>query len=349
MSCDIIIPVYNQLGYTKGCIESIQKHTDYKHRIIVIDDSSGEEAAVYLDRLSSINEIILLRNQSNLGWVKSVNKGIAYSKAEYACVMNNDTLVYPGWLSEMVNIAEKENEIGIVNPIWELPKNYCAAKGDYFKNVIRKQQGKFMETDWARGFCFLVKRKVLEKIGGLDEIFSPGYYDDWDFSLRAVNAGFTVVRAQGAFVWHYRNITYEQKFGRKGMDAEFNAKKQIFLSRWGKFKKALLVVDGSLKDKENNIKKACLYLLRQQARLVVFKGGNKFSVNHTNCFVKETSDYFLKAAVLLHLLRNSLRSANRRYDYVICSEHIKNFLDKFKFISGKFVLKRIAELPSRGG
>jgi len=345
MSCDIIIPVYNQLDYTRACIESIREHTGYEHRIIVVDDASGQETSDYLEGLSSSNKIVLLHNASNLGWVKSVNKGIAYSKADYVCVMNNDTLVYPDWLSEMVNVAEKNNQIGIVNPVWELPKNFRGRKEDYFKNVIRRQQGKFIETDWGRGFCFLIKRKVLEKIGGLDEGFSRGYYDDWDFSLRAIQAGFTIVRAQGAFVWHYKNITYEQVFGKIGMNAEFNHKKQIFLSRWGKFKKVLLVIDASIKDRMGDLEKSALYLLRQQVRLVVLKGNSNFFVNHTNCLIKQTPDYFLKTAVLAHLMRNSLNSINKRYDYIICSEDMKFFLNKFKFITGKFALKKIANLP----
>jgi glycosyltransferase involved in cell wall biosynthesis len=345
MNCDIIIPVYNQSKYTKACLDSIKEHTDCQHRIIVIDDASDQETAEYLDKLSSVNEIILLRNGENQGWVKSVNKGVGFSKAEYVCVMNNDILVYPSWLSEMIGVAQKNSQIGLVNPLWELPKNFHGSRDVYFQNVIRKKQGEFIETDWARGYCFLIKRAVLDKIDGLDERYSPGYFDDWDFSLRAIQAGFIVVRAQGAFVWHYRNITYARILGKKGIDAELKRKKAIFDSRWGKFKKVLFVLDASIEDKISNVEKAALYLLRQQASLVVLKGKNNFFMNHTNCLVGETADYLLKPLVFLHLLRNTCRDLSKRYDYIVCSEDIKFFLNKFRFITGKFILKKMADLP----
>jgi GT2 family glycosyltransferase len=248
MSCDIIIPVYNQLNYTKACLDSIKEHTDCQHRIIVVDDASDQDTAGYLDRLSSSGEIVLLRNENNLGWLKSVNKGIEYSKAEYVCVMNNDTLVYPGWLSEMVKIAEKNAQIGIVNPLWELPKTFFGTRNAYFRAIVSKQKSKFVETDWARGFCFLTKRAVIEKIGGLNEVFSPRYFEDWDYSIRAINAGFICVRALGAFVWHHKNITYENVFGKSGMNKEFEEKRKIFCARWGEPLRILLISDSSLEN-----------------------------------------------------------------------------------------------------
>ncbi len=206
MNCDIVIPVYNQLDYTRACLESIKNNTEYSHRIIVIDDASSQETKAYLEILEKKKDIVLCRNENNLGWLDAVNKGITSALAEYVCVMNNDTIVYPGWLEEMVSVAQKNPQFGLVNPEWQIPKKFKGGREKYYYEVIKKQSGKFIETDWVRGFCSLIKRAVIEKIGGLDKVFAPGYYDDWDYSLRAIREGFLAVKAQGAFVWHYKNI-----------------------------------------------------------------------------------------------------------------------------------------------
>ena len=116
MTCDIVIPVYNQLGYTQACLASIKKHTRYPHQIIIVDDASNRETQEYLDDLDKKQEIIVIRNETNLGWLKSANRGLSQAKAEYICLMNNDTVVTEGWLEEMIDIAEKEKDIGLVNP-----------------------------------------------------------------------------------------------------------------------------------------------------------------------------------------------------------------------------------------
>jgi GT2 family glycosyltransferase len=344
MSCDLIIAVHNQLEFTRGCIESIKANTRIDHRVIVVDDASDRDTSVYLEGLSGSKEILLLRNQTNLGWVKSINRGLESSNAQYACVMNNDVLVYPGWLEEMVAIAEKEKFIGIVNPLWELPKHFRGTREDYFKTAVLNQKGRFIETDWARGFCFLVKRPVLDKVAGFDEDYSPGYYDDWDYSLRAMKQGFIVVRALGAFVWHFKNVTYEQVLGKAGINHELNKKKEVFLSHWGKFDKVLLVLDSSVKDRIGGLAGKILGLLRRQARVVVIKGKIIFPLEHTNCFVREVPGFSLKLAVLIHLFRNSLGSKGKRYDYVVCPENVERFLTKFRLIREKFILKKIPDL-----
>lgn len=347
-SVDVVLLVYDQIEYTKTCIESIIKNTDYPYRLVIIDNGSlSPQTKQYLQdiKVDFKNRIVLLRNEINQGFVKAVNQGLDFSRQEeFSCIISNDTLVYPGWLSEMVAVAEKDSSIGLVNPLWELPKRFRVTKEDYFNRVVFHQKGQYIETDWARGFCFLLKRQVVEKIGGLDEAFAPAYYDDWDFSLRAIQAGFIIVRALGAFVWHFRNITYEQILGKKGLNEQLEQKKIIFESRWGRFKKVLLVIDKSLKNRTKDLQNAAIYLLRQQTRIVVLIGNTNFSVRHTNCFLKVIPDWFLKISVLFYLLRNSLGSANKRYDYVICSEQIKSFLDKFGFVRERFILKKIADL-----
>src|SRR3989338_1707235 len=108
MMCDIVIPVWNQPTFTKECIESIVKNTDVDYRLIIIDNASGEETKSYLESLKEQRglKLLLIRNENNLGFLKAANQGMRLSDAQYICLINNDTLVTDGWLSEMIEVAQ---------------------------------------------------------------------------------------------------------------------------------------------------------------------------------------------------------------------------------------------------
>src|SRR3990167_2237474 len=117
--CDIISPIWNQLERTQRCIESLIRHTDYPYRLILVDNASDEPTRRYLESLKHDPrvDVLLIRNEENLGNIKAANQGIRASDATYICILDNDTIVTKGWLSEMIAVSRKESNIGIVNPI----------------------------------------------------------------------------------------------------------------------------------------------------------------------------------------------------------------------------------------
>jgi ADP-heptose:LPS heptosyltransferase/GT2 family glycosyltransferase len=347
LSCDIIIPVYNQLDYTKQCLDSIIANTAYPHRIIVVDDASGQETKSYLKGLASQGQIVLLENPSNMGWVASVNNGIKSSTAAFVCVMNNDVEVYPGWLFEMINAAQASEKIGIVNPVWEIPKRFSGTKGDFYKRIVSKNCGDYSETDWARGFCFLIKRQVIDAIGGLDELFSPGYYDDWDFSLRAVKAGFIIVRAKGAFVWHYKNISYKKKLGERNFNRILEEKEKLFRSRWGNPNRILALFDVTDDYAKKAFRELLLNLLRNQDRLSIISVRQRLELNHTNYRSRSCSRLLLFSFVLTDILNNLRLGKAKRYNYIIASANIARFLKGLGFVTGNYALFTFEEALAR--
>ncbi|MBI4430834.1 MAG: glycosyltransferase family 2 protein [Candidatus Omnitrophica bacterium] len=214
--CDIVSPIWNQFERTKRCVESLIRHTDYPFRLILVDNASDEPARSYLESLASdprIN-VKLIRNEENLGNIKAANQGIYVSDAEYVCILDNDTIVTEGWLSEMIAIAEVEPNIGIVNPIsnsngWPPPKG-CPID-EYAKTLRKDWGGCYSEMATAVGFCFLISRKLIDTIGVWDEIFGMGYYEDRDYSRRAVQAGFKIAFAKGAYVYHEEHSSFRKR------------------------------------------------------------------------------------------------------------------------------------------
>ncbi|MCM8761338.1 MAG: glycosyltransferase family 2 protein, partial [Candidatus Omnitrophica bacterium] len=244
MKCDIIIPVWNNLSFTKDCVESIRNNTKTGYRLIIIDNASTDDTRKYLEGLKTAGEIplLLVRNSENLGFIKAVNHGMALSDAPFVCLLNNDTIVTEGWLEEMISIAERSDDIGIVNPssnnLGQRP-----APGEPLERYaerLKPLRGKYIELGSAIGFCMLLKRDLISKIGFFDEIYGMGNFEDTDFSRRAVKEGYRCVRACGAYVYHRENASFRRL---KTFDEDFRRNKEIYEFRWGKPRRIAYVLD----------------------------------------------------------------------------------------------------------
>jgi O-antigen biosynthesis protein len=285
--CDIIIPVWNEREFIEKCVESIKKNTVLSYRIIIVDNASDTETSCYLEGLSKKNEgpLILIRNEENAGFPRAVNQGIAVSSAPYICVLNSDIEVYEGWLEEMIKIAESDPLTGMVNPSSNnLGQSY----------PLPGLSGEWIEMSACIGFCMLIKKEVIAKIGILDEIYSPGNFEDTDFSRRAVNAGYKCVMAKGAYVYHAQNTGFKK---RKDWDEKFKRNRDIFNKKWGKIERAAYIITiagenkyGLIKEKVNNLLRAGHFVhiifkhdvacsgIRGHASLKIFRKKNNLNI-----------------------------------------------------------------------
>ncbi|MBP7055786.1 MAG: glycosyltransferase family 2 protein [Candidatus Omnitrophica bacterium] len=219
MKCDIIIPVWNQLEATRECVESIVKNTTIPYRLILVDNASDKNTAAYLDgiKASGVAPAVIISNNENLGFVKAVNQGLRLSDAPYVCVMNNDTIPAKGWLENMIDFMERHPDVGLANPQCDghgdLPIEEHAANLSLLKDA-------YMEMNQCFGYCMLIRREVLEKIGYLDEAFGMGNYDDTDYSMRAGKAGYRCVNVHSAYVYHKKHVSFNAAGNREALVSE---------------------------------------------------------------------------------------------------------------------------------
>ncbi|OGW75381.1 MAG: hypothetical protein A2Z72_02930 [Omnitrophica bacterium RBG_13_46_9] len=240
--CDIIIPVWNQLENTSDCINSLKENTGFPFRLIIVDNASDEDTKRYLESLRvKFPDIILVRNDVNEGFVKAINRGIARSDADYLCILNNDTVVTRGWLSEIVRVAEADPEIGIVNPSSNnLGQRPAPAESIYeFSEKLKMYKGKYIDLGAALGFCMFIKRTVVNRIGIFDEVFGMGNFEDTDFSMRAKREGFKIVRAMASYVYHKESASFKIL---KSYKKCFEDNRKIFEERWGRQKRHLFIL-----------------------------------------------------------------------------------------------------------
>jgi len=247
MICDIAIPVWNKKELTEKCVNSIFLNTEFPYRIVLIDNGSTEPTKSYLKSISAEypDKIKLIANKENLGNTTAGVQGMKYSDAEYVCILDNDTFVCKGWLSEMIKVAELSDTIGIVNPncnSFGLHKTEGQSLEDFSKELLSKNAGKYVEIGAAVGFCYLVKRKVINEIGCWDERFSPGYFEDTEYAMRAKKYGYKSVIASGAYIYHDEHSSFKSREKKKYFEKLFNESREKFYELYGKPERILYVI-----------------------------------------------------------------------------------------------------------
>lgn len=205
MKYSIIIPTYNKLEETlKPCLESLIKYTDLSDtEIIVVANGCIDGTVEYIHKQGVAKSFVFTEP---LGYTKAINKGLKVATGEYIILLNNDVVFLDApknlWIDLLEEPFKKDTSIGITGPMKELSES-----------AGRK---------FLLFFCVMIKREVIDKLGPLDEIFSPGYGEDTDYCLKAEDIGYKIVqvptegdnyyadkRKTGDFpIYHAGNVTF---------------------------------------------------------------------------------------------------------------------------------------------
>lgn len=347
MKCDIIIPIWNQLEHTKNCIDKVINNTRYSYRLILVDNGSDSQTRNYLIKLKNDKslDVVIIRNENNLGFVRGVNQGLAVSDAPYVCILNNDTIPTMGWLERLVEFAESHNEIGIVNPLCSAP---AGADLDKYAESIAGNKNAYMEMNQCFLFCALIKREVIEKIGYLDEAFGMGCYDDTDYSMRAGIAGYRCASVHSSCVHHLDGTSFKALGTRKILEKKGA---EVYFKKWPRHLRIGVAcsIDSGVNDNGvENLLSGILFLARQWCwiNLWIFGkvGENKERVKkaveklkmppHQNIKFNYMPGNFSGISILLKLLERSFGTKRRKkYDIVMVdNEKTASFLKTFSFI-----------------
>ena len=215
---DIIIPVYNAFADVVRCLDSVLRLTPVHVRIVLIDDASTDpRIAPYLMQVQSQHSerVLYLQNESNLGFVQTVNRGMALSQNDVV-LLNSDAEVTPDWLDRLVACAEADPSTATVTPfsnnaeICAYPvfcRNTQVADLDLTalcQTMAQAHDGSYPEIPTAVGFCMFIRRKALDAVGLFDaERFGRGYGEENEFCCRASVAGFKHWLCTDALVVHH--------------------------------------------------------------------------------------------------------------------------------------------------
>ncbi|HLP40941.1 MAG TPA: glycosyltransferase, partial [Fibrobacteria bacterium] len=214
----IVILGFNQVEYTRKCIESIRAHTRQEYELILVDNGSKDGTEAFF---RSIPEAKVIRNEENLGVSRGWNQGMRRAEGDYILIFNNDTIVGPGWLEHMVRLCESDPGIGMVGPrsnyiagpqvVKDVPYKTEAGIQDFIRDWQMEHDLSASEFDWIKGFCLLIPRGVFAKVGYFDERFGKGNFEDDDYCLRVRLHGFRTMIAHDAFIHHYGSVSFNQE------------------------------------------------------------------------------------------------------------------------------------------
>lgn len=226
---DIVVPVFNALSDVKLCLESIKNRQDgYKVRVFVVNDGSDAETTNWLRAYCDNELFLLIEHPHNLGYTRAVNSGLRATTAPYAITLNSDTIVTTGWLKGLLRCINTSAEIGIAGPLsnaasWQNVPQLFDADGTFAINVLdpgetpdsmaaivaQASRRTYPRVPFVNGFCFMIKRAVLNAVGFMDdENFPVGYGEENDFCIRAADAGFALAIADDTYVFHAKSKSF---------------------------------------------------------------------------------------------------------------------------------------------
>ncbi len=232
--CDIVLPVFNGLVYVKECINSVIEYTqsEYYH-LYIIDDGSDVVTAQYLESVSSqYQNITLIKNEKNQGFLKSCNAGIKQGDADFVLLLNSDVVVVENWLNKLLQCANSDPSIASVNPLTNhasqisipIASGASFVSMDAYISKISRQQ--YPDVVTGVGFCMLLRRSALDEVGLFDEVYGHGYCEESDLCMRLTTSGYRTVVADDVYVFHKGSASF------KNRNERYISNRKIFDQRW---------------------------------------------------------------------------------------------------------------------
>lgn len=219
----VIIPVYNAPGELEECLDSVKTHTPEDVRIILIDDASPdprirEILAPYENRTG----FSIYQNHENMGYTRTVNRGMEIAGRSDVVLLNSDTRVTPGWLRNLRLAAYSGDRVGTATPFSNNAGSFSVPDmdrenpippdltlEDYARAVTRAAQRSYPLVPTGNGFCMYIRRDCIDETGEMDvQAFPRGYGEENDFCMRAGTLGWKHVIDDSTFIHHARSASF---------------------------------------------------------------------------------------------------------------------------------------------
>ena len=237
----IIVPVHDKFALTYHCAASlILTASDTQFEVIVVDDRSTDET---VEIESIIENVRVVRNESNLGFLLSCRAGATMARGENLLFLNNDTEVTSDWLDAMLDVKKRFADVGAVGSKLIYPNGRLQEAGGIvwsngrpwnIGNGANPELPEFnyvRQADYLSGASLLITREAWDAVDGFTESFAPAYYEDTDIAFKIREAGYRTFYCPGSVVVHFEGMS-------NGRDTSVGAKRfqdinaPRFRARW---------------------------------------------------------------------------------------------------------------------
>lgn len=240
----VAVITFNNWPLTRMCLESVFARTEYpRYEVIVVDNASADGTVEALREMAATRPgFRLIENRDNRGFAAANNQALAEARGDILCLLNNDTVVPPGWLSPLVRALRRDPGLGLVGPVTNKIGNQAQISVGYgdveempmwAAEFMAAHRDEAFDIPMLALFCAAMRRDVWERVGGLDERFGIGMFEDDDFCRRIRQGGYALRCVRGSFVHHWQRASF-RLLGEQAYQELFERNRAAFLEKWGR-------------------------------------------------------------------------------------------------------------------
>ncbi len=239
----VVVVTWNNVELSRRCVESVLHDSGWSNlEVIVVDNASSDATPEWLAELEEREpRARVVRNAENRGFAAGCNQGLSLARGEFLVILNNDTVVGPGWIRTLLAHLRRDPGIGLIGPVTNNIGNEARIATRYttmeemraeVRALAAANAGKSFEIPALAFFCVLMPRAVWTEVGPLDEQFGLGFFEDDDYCQRVLERGRRIVCAEDAFVHHELSASFKQ-VDEERRRALFETNKAYYESKWG--------------------------------------------------------------------------------------------------------------------
>jgi GT2 family glycosyltransferase len=241
----ILVVTYNNLALTRLCLASIQRAAGrLPFEIIVVDNASSDGTQAWLDETAAaaLLPLMVVKNPNNAGFAAANNLAASRARGDVLVFLNNDCVVVDGWLEKLVEHLDRDGTIGLIGPVTNSGGNGEAQLGTGYSDLggmrlfandyTHAHAGEVHDVPMLALFCAAMERERFRAVGGLDERYGRGLFEDDDLALAVHKMGWRVALARDVFVHHYGGASFSRLPPGEYLRLWWN-NRRTFEKKWG--------------------------------------------------------------------------------------------------------------------
>jgi GT2 family glycosyltransferase len=234
----VVMVLYGGWKLAVRAISALAANTPAPFELILVDNASPDDSLAQVEQ--RVEGATILRNEQNVGFGAASNQGARLARGRLLCLLNSDALVEPGWLAPLLETLD-EPDVGAAAPLYLNEDGSVQEAGSVVDSIGHAhaygREGdasdfryRFRrEVDFASAACLLIPTELFLDVGGFDEIYAPGYYEDTDLCFKLRARGLRTIFEPRSRVVHVQHGSSDPERARLLMEGH----RDVFVERWG--------------------------------------------------------------------------------------------------------------------
>ncbi len=225
MRTSVILPNWNGLSQLKANLPFLLRENP--DEIIIVDDFSSDESAIFI--ANTYPQIKLIRNEKNLNFAESVNRGVKTATGEIVCLLNTDVRPQPEFLKNAKKYFSNKSLFGISLHETNYGPSLSEFEDGFIGYLAGVESNKPQKTFWISGGSCILRKDIWDQLNGFDSGLFPFYWEDLDISYRAAKRGYSILWVPDCRVLHDHETFYKKKLSSSTLSFIKETRQLIFI------------------------------------------------------------------------------------------------------------------------